>query len=135
MPIRDCLAFQPRSKRISQREHVRVGANAGIAEQIPRPAESRTCFQYCIGLVGTVLLQAAGGADAGKTCANYQHIEMIGRHFKNSVQSSNNAAPRAPLGRRNAVTVAKASRASGSKLTITGQTCGSRSRTTSSTFT
>src|SRR5271169_1460310 len=135
MPIRNGLAFQPRPERISQGEHVGIRANAGIAEQIPCPADARTPFQYCISLVGTVLLQAASGANAGKTRANDQNIEMIGRQFKNSVAGGHYAALRAPIWRANAVTVAKASRASGNRLTNTGQTCGSRSRTTSSTAT
>src|SRR5208282_6203511 len=46
----------PRTKRIAEGVHVRIGANAGIAEQVPGAAEGVAAFEDDVGFVPAVSL-------------------------------------------------------------------------------
>ena len=75
--VGDHLRPRPRFPREAQRVDVAVGANAGIAEQIPRPAEALTSFQDRVAQVRVLLADAVGGADAGEPGADDQHIAVV----------------------------------------------------------
>src|SRR5258708_5892425 len=76
-PVRDRLGLGPWPERIAQREHVAVGADAGIAKQIPGAANGLAAFEDGKTLGGTFLLQMIARADAGQASANDQHVEMF----------------------------------------------------------
>jgi hypothetical protein len=84
--VQDCrtrgngLVVGPRLERIAEREHVRIRADAGIAEQIPGAADRCAPFQDRVALVRAFLLQVIGGADARKPGADDQHVDMFGCH-------------------------------------------------------
>src|SRR5258708_5773548 len=65
-PIRDRLRLGPWLERIAQREHVAVGADAWIAEQIPGAADTVAALEDRIALAGAFLLQVVARADAGQ---------------------------------------------------------------------
>src|SRR5215211_3768131 len=61
--IGNCLGITPRSEAIAERVHVGVGADAGIAKEIPRAADRIATFEYGEALVGAVHLQMARSPD------------------------------------------------------------------------
>src|SRR5947207_9538411 len=56
-PVRDQLGAAPWPKRKPERQHVRIGANAGIAKQIPRSEEHTSELQSHSDLVCRLLLE------------------------------------------------------------------------------
>src|ERR1019366_1144004 len=56
-PVRNRLRLGPWPERVTQREHVAVGADARITKQIPGAADGFAAFQNDIALAGTILLQ------------------------------------------------------------------------------
>ncbi len=70
----DCKITPPWTKRKAQREHVGVRAHAGIAKQVPRPADTIPTLQDGECPPGTALLEAVGGIDAGNSCSDDQHV-------------------------------------------------------------
>ena len=76
-PVGDRLRLGPRLERIAQREHVAVGADAGIAEQIPGAADAVAALEDDETLAGALLLQVIARADAGQPGADDQHVEMF----------------------------------------------------------
>src|SRR5581483_9284823 len=76
----DRLRFGPRLEGIAERVHVRVGADAGIAEQIPGAADGMAAFEDDESLRRTFGLQMIAGGDAGQAGADDQHVEMFNRH-------------------------------------------------------
>src|SRR5471030_2896116 len=79
-PVRDRLGLGPWLERITQREHVRVGADAGIAEQIPGAADGLATLQDGKALARAFLLQVIAGTDAGQSGTDDQHVEMFWCH-------------------------------------------------------
>src|ERR1700754_4671725 len=79
-PIGDRLRLGPRLERIAQREHVAVGADAGIAEQVPGAADAVAALENDITFAGTFLLKMITRADAGQSGADNQHVEMFWLH-------------------------------------------------------
>src|SRR5579883_48427 len=77
-PIGDRLRFGPRLEGIAKREHVAVGADAGIAKKVPRAADAVAPFENDKALARAFVLQMIAGANAGKPGADDQHIEMFG---------------------------------------------------------
>src|SRR6202011_800209 len=55
--VGNCLRFGPWLERIAQREHVAVGADAGITEQIPGAADGLAALDYKKTIAGPFLLQ------------------------------------------------------------------------------
>ena len=79
-PVGDRLGLDPRLERIAQREHVRVGADAGIAEQVPGAADAVAALENDETLARALLLQVIAGADAGQAGADDQDVEMFCWH-------------------------------------------------------
>src|SRR6202521_4603570 len=76
-PVGDRLRFGPWLERIAQREHVAVGADAGIAKKIPGAADAIAALEDGVALAGTILLQVIARADAGQPGADDQDIDMF----------------------------------------------------------
>src|ERR1700751_2833690 len=75
--VRDRLRLGPRLERIAEREHVAVGADAGIAEQVPGAADAVAAFENDKRLGRAIGLKMIPRADAGKARADDQHVEMF----------------------------------------------------------
>ena len=71
---------QPWPKRIAEGEHVGIGADAGIAEQIPGAADGVAAFEDDERLARARRLQMIGGVDAGEPAADDDDIKMLWRH-------------------------------------------------------
>ena len=76
-PVGDRLGLDPRLERITQREHVKVGADAGIAEQVPGAADAVAALENDVALAGALLLQVIARADAGQAGADDQDVEVF----------------------------------------------------------
>jgi hypothetical protein len=70
----------PRSKRVTQREHVGVRADTRIAEQVPGATDRPTGLQNRERLARAPPLQVAGGTDPGQTGTHDEHIDVIQPH-------------------------------------------------------
>src|SRR5713101_333168 len=70
----------PRAERIAHGEHVRVGANPWIAEQVPGAADLLPLFENDVAFVGAEFLQVIAGVDSRQSCSHDQDIEMFGGH-------------------------------------------------------
>src|SRR5947199_8859418 len=77
-PVGDSLCLGPRLERVTQSEHVAVGADAGISEQIPGAADAVAALEDRKTLAGTFVLEMIAGADAGQPRADDQHVKMVG---------------------------------------------------------
>ena len=77
-PVGDRLRLGPRLERIAEREHVRVGADAGIAKQVPGAADAVAALEDGVALARAFLLQVIPRADAGKPGADDQDVEVFG---------------------------------------------------------
>src|SRR5690606_28152289 len=64
--VREILGADPRLEVVAEGEHVRIGADARIAEQVPGAAERGAPFKYQVRLVRTAPRQVAGHAHAGQ---------------------------------------------------------------------
>src|SRR5215472_5703680 len=78
--VGDGLGFFPRTKRIAEGEHVGVGADAGVAEEIPGATDGSARFQNSVGLRGTLRLQVISSTNAGEASADDDGVEVIGGH-------------------------------------------------------
>ena len=74
--VGDGLGALPRSERVAERVHVRVGADAGIAEEIPRAADGVAAFEDGVGAAGAASLKVIARRDAGEPGADHEHIEV-----------------------------------------------------------
>ncbi len=72
--VGDRFLMRPRLEYEAQRVHVAVRAHAGIAEQIPRPAELVAPFEQGVGTLGAHHFQMRGHADARYASADDQHV-------------------------------------------------------------
>ena len=75
-PIGDTLLVFPRFKDEAERVHVAVGTHAGIAEQIPRPAQVLAPLDNGVAFAPAMLFEVGGHSDAGNARADDQHIEI-----------------------------------------------------------
>ena len=71
------LGVGPGLEPVAQREHVRVRADARIAEQVPRAAHGVAGLEHGVALGRALLLQVAGGPDAGDARAHDQHVHVV----------------------------------------------------------
>src|SRR5580704_8641764 len=76
-PVGDRLRLGPWLERIAEREHIAVGADAGIAKQVPGPADAVAALKEDEALTRALVLQMIARADAGKAGADNQHVEMF----------------------------------------------------------
>ena len=74
------LARSPRLEAEAQRVHVRIRADAGVAEQIPCPAKIVAPLHDCEGLARAHFLHVHGRANARNPGAHNQGIYMFNRH-------------------------------------------------------
>ena len=72
--IGDGLGLGPGFEIEAQRVHVRIRADAGIAEQVPRPAHGASLFEDSIGLAGALLAEVNGSADARKARTDDENV-------------------------------------------------------------
>ena len=77
--VGDGFGARPGPKTVAERVHVRIGANAGIAEQIPRAADRVAAFEDRVALARAFRLQMVAGGDARESRADNKHIEMFSR--------------------------------------------------------
>src|SRR6185436_14110179 len=78
--VGDRLRLGPRLERVAEREHVRVGADAGIAKQVPGAADAVAPLNDDVALARAFLLQVIARADPGKAGADDEDIEMLCSH-------------------------------------------------------
>ena len=76
-PVGDRLGLDPRLERIAERKHVRVGADAGIAKQVPGAADAVAALENDVAFPRALLLQVIARADAGQARADDQDVEMF----------------------------------------------------------
>src|SRR6476619_1248801 len=76
-PVGDRLRLRPRLERIAEREHVAVGADPGIAKQIPCAADAVAALEDDVVLARALFLQMIARADAGKPGADDEDVEMF----------------------------------------------------------
>ena len=94
-PVGDRLALLPGPEVVAEREHVRVRADARIAEQVPGAADGVARLEDRVGLARALRLEVAGGADAGEAGADDQHVDVFGCHRRGSIPAGD-APPRNP---------------------------------------
>ena len=75
--IRDRLLAGPRPEPIAEREHVGVGADAGIAEQVPGPAQPLAPLQDRKAAAGRQPLEMVRRADARQPGTDDDDVEML----------------------------------------------------------
>src|SRR5688572_27348575 len=72
-----CFVVTPGAKAIAERIHVRVGADARIAKQVPRPAHGFASFEYDETLPRALELQMAGPAYPRQPRTYDYYIHML----------------------------------------------------------
>src|SRR6478609_6326288 len=89
-PVGDRLRLRPRLERVAEREHVGVGADPGVLEEVPGPAAALAPLEDRIALAGAVGLEVDGGADAREAGADDQDVEVLdgGGHALNDSQTT-----------------------------------------------
>src|SRR5437773_397118 len=76
--VGDRLRVFPGTKRVPQRVHVRVRADARIPEQVPRAADAAACLEDRVRLAGAAGLQVPAGADAGQAGPDDEYVDALG---------------------------------------------------------
>src|SRR6516225_9109116 len=74
--VRGC----PWAERVAEGVHVGVGADAGVAEEVPGAADRAASFEDNVALAGTLRLQAIAGSDAGEAGSDDDDVEVLGGH-------------------------------------------------------
>src|SRR4029077_5257607 len=67
----------PRLEGVAEGVHVGVGADAGIAEEVPGAADRLARLEDRVALAGAVPLQMGTGADAGEAGADDQDVDVL----------------------------------------------------------
>ncbi len=78
--VGDRLVSVPGAEGVAEGVHVGVRADAGVAEEVPGPADAIAGLEDRVGLAGAVGLQVAAGADAGQSGPDDQHVNVFERH-------------------------------------------------------
>src|SRR5579859_2514996 len=78
--VGDRFRIGPRLERIAQREHVAVGADAGIAKEVPGAADRVAALEDDKAFRRALGLQMIAGADPGETRADDEDVEMLRCH-------------------------------------------------------
>ena len=76
-PVGDGLGVAPGAEPVTERVHVRVRPDAGIAEQVPCAAHRVSPLKDGETLPRVPLPQVAGGANPGETGAHDHNVEMF----------------------------------------------------------
>ena len=74
------LGLAPGPELVAKGRHVRIRADARIAEQIPGAADGLAPLQHRVGLALELAGDVAGSADAGQAGANNQNIKIMTGH-------------------------------------------------------
>ena len=74
------LGLPPRPERVAKREHVRVRANAGVAEQVPGTPRRLSCLEDRERLLRAAPAQVTGRAHPRQAGADDQHVYVLGLH-------------------------------------------------------
>src|SRR3954469_8434749 len=75
--ISNGLVAPPRPKAEPERVHVRVGADAGVAEQVPGSPKCLPRLQNSEALGRAVRLQVVRRPDAGEPSPDDQHVDVL----------------------------------------------------------
>ena len=76
-PVRDRLRVFPRPERVPERVHVRVRADARVAEQVPRPSDALARLEDRDRLARALRFQMARCADPREPRADDQHVDVL----------------------------------------------------------
>ena len=76
-PVRDRLRLRPRPERVAERVHVRVRADARVAEQVPRPSDALARLEDRDRLARALRFQMARCADPREPRADDQHVDAL----------------------------------------------------------
>ena len=79
-PVGDGLLRDPRLEDVTERVHIRVGADAGVAEEIPRAAHPLASFEDDVALSGAAGLEVNRRADAREAGADDEDVEVVSFH-------------------------------------------------------
>ena len=82
--VGDGLWIGPGTEAVAEGVHVRVGADAGVAEQVPGATQGGAPLENGQALVRALAPEVAGGADAGQAGANDQDIQVFDGHAGSS---------------------------------------------------
>src|SRR3546814_5456321 len=89
-------AALPRPERVAEGEHVRVGAHAGVAEQVPGASDGVAGLEDRIRRPGRLGLQVVPSADAGQPGADHEDVEVLGGRHHAAPASRSFSMPWAP---------------------------------------
>src|SRR5262245_40618385 len=78
--VGDRLGLAPRFEVVSQRVHVAVGPDAGVAKEVPGATHGRAAFEDDVALSRALAVEVDGGADAREAGAHDEHVEAFHRH-------------------------------------------------------
>ena len=78
--VSDRQRVGPGFEVVAKGEHVRVGTDARVTEQIPGTAQRFSAFEDGEALAGAMLHQVIGRTDAGQAGTNDQDIQVFDRH-------------------------------------------------------
>ncbi len=81
--VGDGLGFFPRAEGIAEGEHVGVGTDAGVAEEVPGAADGGAGLEDGVGFAGAAGLQAVGGSDAREAGAHDDDVKVLDGHGGN----------------------------------------------------
>jgi hypothetical protein len=76
--VRDRLVVVPGPERVAEREHVGVGADARVAEQVPGAADGAARLEDGVRRPRALGLQVMARADAGQSGADDEDVEVLG---------------------------------------------------------
>src|ERR1700756_5155176 len=77
LTLADRLRRRPRLEAVAQGVHVRVRADAGVAEEVPGPPQFLARLEDRVAAARKSLLQMVRSADAGESGADDQHVKML----------------------------------------------------------
>ena len=75
--VGDRLVAHPRLEGVAQREHVGVGPDPGVAEQVPRAADDVPGLDEGVGGARSLRLEVAGRPDSGQAGAHDQDVDVL----------------------------------------------------------
>ncbi len=78
--VGDGGAVAPGAERIAEGVHVRVGADTGVAEEVPGAPDRLAGFEQRVALLRRLGPEAVGRTDAGEARADDEDVQMPGGH-------------------------------------------------------
>jgi hypothetical protein len=74
------LGGVPGPEVVAEGEHVRVGADPGVAEQVPRAPDPVAALEHEVALVRALPGEVTGRPDSRDAGAHDEHVDMFDRH-------------------------------------------------------